>query len=152
MHNEQSRIKQQKPRTSGAFQLKVIKQSTSKDRNNGNALYYVGEYYKSVNDNRYIMYIKKGAEMNNNNALYSLSQFYKEINKNDDYLKYIKLSAIHGNKDAVNEIYDLAIKSKEDENIDIYINLLQFSAKYGNKNAESDLNDYNQIQNLRNTE
>lgn len=120
------------------------------ENNNDNALYYLGEHYKNINDKKYILYIKKSAEMNNSNALYSLSQFYKEINKHDDYIKCLKCSIENGNKDALEELYKESISYKDKDNNKIYLSLLEFCANKKYKNAEIDLNDYNELQHLRN--
>ena len=117
--------------------------------NNSNALYYLGVYYKSINDNIYITYIKRSAELNNKDALYNLAQFYNEIEKRDDYLKCLNESAKNGNNNAVNDLYKIALEYKENDNTDQYLNLLNICSNYGNQYAKHDLIDYTNIQDLR---
>lgn len=116
---------------------------------NSNAIYYLGIYYKSINNHSYITYIKKSAELNNNNALYDLSQFYNEIGKSNDYLKCLKQSAKYGNTQAINDLYNLSLEYKDNDNIDEYLELLNLCSSYGSEIAKQDLIDYTNIEDLR---
>lgn len=116
---------------------------------NSNALYYLGMYYKSINDHSYITYIKKSAELNNNNALYDLAQFFNEIGKPEDYLKCLKQSGKYGNIQAINDLYNLSLEYKDNDNLNEYLDLLELCSSYGSDIAKQDLIDYTNIEDLR---
>lgn len=122
------------------------------NKNDSNALFYLGNYYLKHNNNLYKTYLQKSANLNNPLALYVIASIYKNSNPSE-YIKYIELSIQCGNKDAIKELsiyyYDTALMYKSTNKIDDYLTYIQKSIEYENETALDEYNDYIHIQKLR---